>query len=247
MRAIAAVALPLDAVVEETAGVPLRVHEIVAEWLRADASRRLGEAALRAAAGRQELRAAQAELTSSVVDLQRALDAQADAEVVERACPFKGLASFGVADADAFFGRERVVAELVARLPGATLLGVRDRPGAASPRSRAGSRGARRRCAPRPGGLGAGRHQTGEHPLDELAEPGECEEAGSSSLVVDQLEEVFTLCRDDAERMVFLDALTRPAPDETIVIAVRPTSTDDSPLCPRWQRSLPRTTCSGVR
>ena len=78
-----------------------------------------------AAAGRQELRAAQADLTSSVVDLQRALGrVQADSAAAERVCPFKGLASFDVADADAFFGREQIVAELVARLPGATLLGV---------------------------------------------------------------------------------------------------------------------------
>ena len=39
-------------------------------------------------------------------------------------CPFKGLASFDVADAAFFFGRERLVAEMVARLVGAPLLGV---------------------------------------------------------------------------------------------------------------------------
>ena len=39
-------------------------------------------------------------------------------------CPFKGLASFEVVDAPYFFGRERLVAELVARLVGAPLLGV---------------------------------------------------------------------------------------------------------------------------
>jgi Novel STAND NTPase 1/Protein kinase domain/AAA ATPase domain/PASTA domain len=220
----AAVALPIDAVVEETAGVPLRVHEIVAEWLRADASRRLGEAALRAAAGRQELRAAQAELTSSVVDLQRALGrVQADAEVVELACPFKGLASFDVADADAFFGRERVVAELVARLPGATLLGVVGPSGSGkSSIVRAGLSAALASGA-LPGSEDWAQVviRPGEHPLDELAGARRERRGGKLLLVVDQLEEVFTLCRDDAERMVFLDALTRPAPDETIVIAVR--------------------------
>ena len=220
----AAVALPLDALLDETGGVPLHVHEIVAEWLRADASRRLGEAALRAAAGRQELRAAQAELTSSVVDLQQALGrVQAGAEVVERACPYKGLASFDVGDADAFFGREQLVAELVARLPGATLLGVVGPSGSGkSSIVRAGLSAA----------LGSGALpgsedwaqlviRPGEHPLDELAGARRGGNGKKLLLVVDQLEEVFTLCRDDAERMVFLDALTRPAPDETIVIAVR--------------------------
>ena len=39
-------------------------------------------------------------------------------------CPYKGLATFDVDDADCFFGRERLVAQLVARLVGAPQLGV---------------------------------------------------------------------------------------------------------------------------
>ena len=39
-------------------------------------------------------------------------------------CPYKGLATFDADDAEYFFGRERLVAELVARLVGAPLLAV---------------------------------------------------------------------------------------------------------------------------
>ena len=39
-------------------------------------------------------------------------------------CPYKGLAAFDAEDAEYFFGRERLVAELVARLVGAPLLAV---------------------------------------------------------------------------------------------------------------------------
>src|SRR5207344_3633790 len=39
-------------------------------------------------------------------------------------CPFKGLASFDADDARYFFGREQLVADLVARLVGAPLLAV---------------------------------------------------------------------------------------------------------------------------
>src|SRR5438045_4139794 len=39
-------------------------------------------------------------------------------------CPFKGLAPFEEADRELFFGRERLVAELVARLSGTTLLAI---------------------------------------------------------------------------------------------------------------------------
>ena len=204
--------------------MPLAVHEVVAEWLRAEARRRLGEAALRAAAGRQELRAAQADLTSSVVDLQRALGrVQAGSAAGERVCPFKGLASFDVADADSFFGREQLVAELVARLPGATLLGVVGPSGSGkSSIVRAGLSAA----------LGTGALpgsenwvqvviRPGDHPLDELARARRGREGSRLLLVVDQLEEVFTLCRDEGERLLFLDAVTRPAPHETVVVAVR--------------------------
>ena len=220
----AALALPLDAVLDETEGVPLAVQEVVAEWLRAEASRRLGEAALRAAAGRQELRAAQADLTSSVVDLQQALDrVDADVAAAERVCPFKGLASFDVADADTFFGREQLVAELVARLPGATLLGVVGPSGSGkSSIVRAGLS-----AALASGALPGSEEwvqvviRPGEHPLDELAQARRNRTGARLLLVIDQLEEVFTLCRDEGERVLFLDALTRLAPHETVVIAVR--------------------------
>ena len=87
-------------------------------------------------------------------------------------CPFKGLASFDVADAPYFFGRERLVAELVARLVGAPLLGVVGPSGSGkSSVVRAGllpALGGRRAARKR----GRGRRsliRPGEHPLRELA------------------------------------------------------------------------------
>ena len=47
-----------------------------------------------------------------------------DAEPATTVCPYKGLAPFDGADAAFFFGRERLVAEMVARLAGAPLLGI---------------------------------------------------------------------------------------------------------------------------
>jgi hypothetical protein len=219
----AAASLPRD-VLEETGGVPQRVHEEIAEWLRAEASRRLGEAAQRAAAGRHELRAAQADLTSTVQDLQRALGRfEGDAAVSEQACPFKGLASFDVADADDFFGREQLVAEIVARLPGATLLGVVGPSGSGkSSIVRAGLSSALA------GGALPGSERweqavirPGELPLAELERARRRRTGTRLLLVVDQLEEVFTTCRDDDERAAFLEALITSAPDETVVVAVR--------------------------
>ena len=92
-----------------------------------EASRLLADAATRAAAGRSDLSDAEAELAGKVVDLQlvreqaRALSGPdtPDARLCPGVCPFKGLASFEPVDAEYFFGRERLVAELVARLVGA--------------------------------------------------------------------------------------------------------------------------------
>ena len=88
-----------------------------------EASRRLVDVASRAAAGRSDLSEVEAELTGKVIDLQlareqaRALSGPVTPARVaaEGICPFKGLASFEPVDADYFFGRERLVAELVAR------------------------------------------------------------------------------------------------------------------------------------
>jgi RecA/RadA recombinase len=220
----AGAALPIHDMLEETGGVPQRAQDAIAEWLRAEASRRLGQAARRAEAGRQELRAAQADLTSGVVDLQKALERfETDETGDEQTCPFKGLASFDVSDKGDFFGREQLVAELIARLPGARLLGVVGPSGSGkSSVVRAGLAAALARGA-LPGSEGWTQvvMRPGEHPLAELQRARGSANGTRRILVVDQLEEVFTACHDEDERAAFLDALIAPAPDEAVVIAVR--------------------------
>ena len=108
-------------------GVPRRVHELASRWARArgGAPRRRGGRASRrgprraALASRPSWRATSSSCRPP--GERRRAGRAATAPVV---CPFKGLASFDVADAPYFFGRERLVAELVARLVGAPLLGV---------------------------------------------------------------------------------------------------------------------------
>ena len=132
--------LSVDTVLATTGGIPARVHEVVSEWARGEASRRLAEAADRAAMGHSDLLTAALALESNVIDLQRveeraSLYAPGGDELDHVLCPFKGLASFEMDDAHVFFGRERLVAELVARLVGSPLLGVVGPSGAASRRS----------------------------------------------------------------------------------------------------------------
>ena len=112
--------VPADELLRASGGVPGRVHELASAWAR----RRVAAVADRAATGRRELRSVEDELAVGLAALQVARE-HADPPLDETAttvCPFKGLAAFESADAGYFFGRERLVAELVARLVGALLV-----------------------------------------------------------------------------------------------------------------------------
>jgi WD40 repeat protein/class 3 adenylate cyclase len=243
---------------ESSGGLPRRIHEQVAEWAHSEAARRLGGFASQAAVGRSDLRSVEADLASSVVDLQLVRErarlygagpGRAAAEPEES--PYKGLAAFDVVDADRFFGRERLVAELIARLAGASLLGV------VGPSGSGKSSAVRAGLVPAlqagvlPGSEGwlAAVMRPGEHPLRELdrclwaALPKELLDRLSGHdkplravrdvlgpderlvLVVDQFEETFTLGADEAERGAFIAALTEAGRDKrggvVVVLAVR--------------------------
>ena len=93
--------VPVGWLVEASGGVPRRAHELSSQWARREAARRVGAVADRAEAGREQLRSIQDELTGDVEALQAADErlaraGQDDARIV---CPYKGLASFDVADA----------------------------------------------------------------------------------------------------------------------------------------------------
>lgn len=244
--------IPAD-LLEATGGLPQRVHEAVADWAHTETAHRLDGYATETASGRNDLRRAEADLAGSIIDLQVVRErAQVfgGAVGVPTTAPYKGLARFDVEDAEWFFGRERLVAEMVSRLAGASLLGVVGPSGSGkSSAVRAGLvatltsgvlPGAERRIV--------GVMRPGEHPLRSLdravwaalpvaqRERLEGEEGLLRSipdalhdnqrlmLVVDQFEEVFTLCAGEEERAAFVDTLVDAAATDgrlTTVIAVR--------------------------
>jgi WD40 repeat protein/DNA-binding SARP family transcriptional activator len=205
-----------------SAGVPGRVHHEASDWAR----RRVGSVARRTAAGRSRLRSMEAELAGGVAQLQTAGEwvgppCDGGDSII---CPFKGLASFEAADAPYFFGRERLVAELVAQLVGAPLLGV------------IGPSGSGKSSVVRAGLLPALANgvlpgsetwaqevmRPGEHPLGALNAALEHTGSRRFVLVVDQFEETFTACRDERERGAFIGHLVRAADgDGRVVIALR--------------------------
>jgi WD40 repeat protein/DNA-binding SARP family transcriptional activator len=210
--------VPVAQLVEASGGVPQLVHHTAGEWARTEAARSLKAAAGRAAFERAGLRAAEDELAENVVELQaareRARPPPSAAGVV--VCPFKGLASFEVEDAEFFFGRERLVAEMVARLAGAPLMGI------------VGPSGSGKSSVLRAGLLpalgegvlpGSARWSTallrpGEHPTRALDEAtAHAAPSGRIVIAVDEFEELFTACHDEPERAEFVDAIVASARD----------------------------------
>ncbi|MCJ7432507.1 MAG: hypothetical protein MUO77_03375 [Anaerolineales bacterium] len=173
-------------------------------------------------------------------------------------CPYKGLVAYQPQDADDFFGREKLVAEIFARLAGTSFLGV------IGPSGSGKSSVVQAGLIPSlwKGGLpGSDKWKTiiltpGSHPLDELSarialqkgiSPGSLLEGlkkdpdtlrlaikqilvGESSetklfFVVDQFEEIFSLCRSREERDAYVRALLSIVEDKecrsTVLIAIR--------------------------
>ncbi|WP_217208849.1 helix-turn-helix domain-containing protein [Streptomyces sp. AC550_RSS872] len=140
--------------------------------------------------------------------------------------PYRGLARFDVGDAELFFGRDEMTDGLVRAVMEHRVFAIFGPSGSGkSSLLRAG-------LIPRLRGLD-GPHRPaavriltpGEHPLRTHASvcvpaPGE----GDTWLVVDQFEEVFTLCRDTGERADFLARLltaAEPANQLRVVLGVR--------------------------
>ena len=128
-------------------------------------------------------------------------------------CPYMGLVRFEHKDSDLFFGREALVSELVARLGGSGFLAVVGPSGSGkSSLVRAGvvpelERAEEFVCA--------AIIDPGEHPLQQVARAGDAD-----VVVVDQFEEIYTLCRDEDERRTFIDRLLDMAEAGRRVIVV---------------------------
>ena len=112
-------------------------------------------------------------------------------------CPFKGLAPFDESDAELFFGRERLVDELVGRLRETPFLAL------------VGASGSGKSSLLRAGLLPAlGRESRVVRPDDRLPAAGEVD-----IVAVDQFEELFGPTIDERARRAYVDALVEIAWD----------------------------------
>jgi len=143
--------------------------------------------------------------------------------------PYRGLARFEPGDSGRFFGRDQLVADLAELALDNRFVAVVGTSGSGkSSLLRAGLVPALRGEAWPGARPAAVRILTpGEHPDRSHARalvPAESAGDGDTWVIVDQFEEVFTLCQDSAERARFLDRLlaaSRPGGRLRVVIAVR--------------------------
>lgn len=130
-------------------------------------------------------------------------------------CPYQGLQAFDVDDADRFFGRDRDAEACVEVLARTSLLAL------------VGPSGSGKSSLMR-AGVGAALHARGTptvvitpgtRPVAALADLDAA--APGAALLVDQFEEVFSLCEDVTQRQEFLRAVTAQADVRPVVIALR--------------------------
>ena len=135
-----------------------------------------------------------------------------------RTCPYRGLMAFGLEDGDLYFGREEVVASILDQLLEGGFLALVGASGSGkSSLVRAGLVPAFRRAREAPAVV----MTPGSDPSAELERS--LSAGPPSLLIVDQLEEVFTLCPDEGSRATFVDSLMdlREARSASLVVALR--------------------------
>lgn len=146
--------------------------------------------------------------------------------------PYRGLARFETGDSDLFFGREQLTADLVDLLGRRRFAAVFGPSGSGkSSLLRAGLIPVLRRAqepGPRPAAiriLTPGERPARSHaPLLTPAIPRDGNAGADTVVIVDQFEEVFTLCHDAAERARFIDLLLTARQPESrlrVLLAVR--------------------------
>jgi WD40 repeat protein/DNA-binding SARP family transcriptional activator len=228
----------LDELCVTTGGWAGAVAGALWEW----AADRAHELAQKAARANASLTSAHTDLADEIMRSRRR--PMASARPLAQNAPYKGLLRFEPEDADLFFGREQLVADVLARLSAGRLVTVLGASGnGKSSVVRAGVIAELRRGA-LPGSdrwpvvlLTPGRHpvatlmaclrsatqSSDSASLDELLD--ELDRMSPSVVVVDQFEELFMLGVSDHERVAFLDALLRgiaaDRPGHRVVLALR--------------------------
>jgi len=149
-------------------------------------------------------------------------------------CPYQGLMPYDVGDAESFFGREADIRACLELLASSNTLSVLGPSGSGkSSLVRAGVAASLTRDSRVVQVMTPGLHPM--HSLSAVSEP-----VPGSVLLVDQCEEAFALCSDEAERKAFFAALVTRAESEPLVLAMRADRLADASAYPDFARLLAR-------
>ena len=109
-----------------TGGVPAKVHRAASEWAFARAGRRIDRAVADSTEPRRMLAALRDEVVTGALELAHVRSRARALRPTVRppGCPYPGLSGFGPGDVELFHGRERLVAQVLARLIEAPLLAL---------------------------------------------------------------------------------------------------------------------------
>ncbi|HEY0619035.1 MAG TPA: BTAD domain-containing putative transcriptional regulator, partial [Kribbella sp.] len=150
-------------------------------------------------------------------------------------CPYQGLKPYDVNDADVFFGRDAEVVVGVRKLAETSVLAVVGPSGCGkSSLVRAGVVATLRRD-----GIRVVAITPGVHPMATLAAalPGQ---GAPPPLLVDQCEEVFSLCEDVVERESFLTRLADHSAEAPLILSLRADRLADLSSHPIFARAVER-------
>ena len=177
----------IDELVAASNGVPLAAHRYASEWAQDATRREVRAAAERASEARVRLVASRGELADGIEGLQRLIEHR-QLQLASRSsapdslrAPYLGLEAFGSDDADLYFGREELVAELVTRVASAPLVVVVGASGSgkSSLIERGAVAGARHRCRVGHGDVVGQYHGSGARAACRIGEDaGRAEHAG---------------------------------------------------------------------
>jgi energy-coupling factor transporter ATP-binding protein EcfA2 len=139
--------------------------------------------------------------------------------IYDSRCPFLGLYPFRVENHEFFFGREQLIAQLQEKLTEHNFLAVLGASG--SGKSSVVLAGLIPLLQEKQPGLQLAYMTPSSNPIEKLRTSLSQVQTESSILVIDQFEELFTLCTDEAEKVTFIEKLLSLIPHQKVVITMR--------------------------
>ncbi|MDZ8189931.1 MAG: CHAT domain-containing protein [Nostoc sp. ChiSLP02] len=134
-------------------------------------------------------------------------------------CPFRGLYPFRVENREFFFGREQLIAQLQEKLTEHNFLAVLGASG--SGKSSVVLGGLIPLLQEKQPDLQLAYMTPSSHPIEKLQTSLSPVQGQTSILVIDQFEELFTLCADEAERVTFIEKLLSLIPHQKVIVTMR--------------------------